>query len=96
MDDPLTSLKPPDPTPAFDPDRSVSESVVTAVANAEDVSPLDLPPLYSAIDPDALDAFVGSVSSTRGEPDLSITFPYNNYDVTVTGTGSISLTKAEQ
>lgn len=96
MDDSLTSLKPTDSAPASDPDRSISESVVMAVANAEDVSPLDLPPLYSAIDPDALDAFVGSVSSTRGEPDLSITFPYSNYDVTVTGTGSISLTKAER
>lgn len=35
-------------------DDAVSEQVITAVADARDVDPLDLPPLYNVIDPDAL------------------------------------------
>jgi hypothetical protein len=78
------------------PSDELTVSISKAASDVLETPIEELPPLSDAIDPDALDAFVGSVSSTRGEPDLSITFSYNNYDVTVTGTGSISLTKAEQ
>lgn len=91
MDDSLVSLNATDPTPTCPPVRSASESIVSAVANAKAVSPLDLPPLYSSIDPDALDAFVASLNDTRGERGGAVTFAYDSYEVTVTGNGDVSL-----
>ena len=42
----------------------VSEVVVTAVADAKGVDPLDLDPLYDSVDPDALDSlFRGSTGA---------------------------------
>lgn len=94
MNDSLDSPNTTDPTSARPPARSASESIVIAVADAEGVSPLDLPPLYPTIDPDALDAVIGSLNDTRGEPRGSVTFAYDSYEVTVTGDGGISLAES--
>lgn len=83
-----------DPTPTCPPVWNASESIVGAVANAKAVSPLDLPPLYSSIDPDALDAFVASLNDTRGEHEGAVTFTYDSYEVTVTGNGDVSLAES--
>ena len=40
----------------------VSEAVVTAVADAKGVDPLDLDPLYDSVDPDALDGIFGGTT----------------------------------
>ena len=54
---------------------SLSEKVVEAVASAEGRDPLDLdPPLYHAINPDALEALF---RNTTGE----VTFTYLGYTV---------------
>jgi len=71
-----------------------SAAVVTAVADAEGVDETDLPPLFHAIDPDALDALFDSstepphATGTTG----SITFHYHGYDVTVTANGRVEVT----
>lgn len=65
--------------------RSPSERVVTLVANRADADPLRLPPLYEAIDPDALDAFV------RGVPDGEVRFRYVGYVITVESTGTVHI-----
>lgn len=54
-----------------------SKTIVRAVADVDDVDPTELPPLYEAIDPDALDAVF------RGRSDGSVTFDYSGYTVTV-------------
>lgn len=56
-----------------------------AVADADGVAPDDLPPLYAAVDPDALDAMF------RGRPDGSITFEYCGYTVTVHGNSEVTV-----
>ena len=57
--------------------ESLSEQVIRAVAEAEAVDPLDLnPPLYSAINPDALDALF---RETTGE----VRFTYHGHTVTI-------------
>jgi hypothetical protein len=63
----------------------ISVQVVHQVANttAEDVS--DMPPLYSAIDPDALDQLVANM--TDGE----ISFTYAGRTVTVSSDGTIAI-----
>ena len=68
---------------------SASNAIVNRVANAEGVEATELTPLYTAIDPDALDALVGGHG--RSASSLKIEFSYQGYDVTVTGEGVIHL-----
>ena len=73
--------------------RPPSLAVVERVATCEGVDPVELAPLYEAIDPDALDELL----ETRGRtnPALEIEFTYHGYDVTVTGDGVVHLASAE-
>lgn len=66
-------------------DGPPSRAVVQAVADADDSDPVDLPPLYRVLDPDALDAIF------RDRPDGSVTFEYNGYTVTVRGTAEVTV-----
>ncbi len=65
--------------------------VVERVADAEDVDPHALdPPLYDAIDPEALDRLSTAItdgSTTRGR----ISFQYHGYDLSVDATGHVEL-----
>lgn len=72
----------------------VSTRIVQAIATELDVDELDLPPLYSVVDTDALDALVGSTS--RGDAGLSIEFGYSGCLVTVHGDGAIDVEDAPQ
>jgi PAS domain S-box-containing protein len=62
----------------------VSRSVIVAVADAEGVDPIDLPPLSDCIDPDALDRLL-----SRGE--CLVRLHYQGYTVTVDQRGSVTL-----
>lgn len=66
-----------------------SQAIVERVAALEGVDHSELDPLFGAIDPDALDALVG----TTGHSDaaLQIEFTYHGYDVTVTGEGVVHI-----
>lgn len=64
-----------------------SERVIQKVARRANADPLDLPPLYFAIDPDALDAAVEGLA--EGE----IQFQYAGHRVTVHDDGTISLSE---
>lgn len=68
----------------------ISETVVTAVAEAKGVDPLDLEPLFSVVDPDALNSlFSSSVSSPPAEMQLS--FSMAGCDVVVHGDGEVTV-----
>lgn len=54
-----------------------SDAVVRAVADLADADLVDLPPLYEAVDPDALDALF------RGRPAGCVAFDYAGYTVTL-------------
>lgn len=76
--------------------QSASEAVVDAVAEAKGVSTLDVhPPLYEAVDPDALDELVTSMSCLGSESAGHVTFHYSGYEVVVTGSGEVSITETE-
>lgn len=77
------------PTERATPDSQPSTAIVRAVAEAEDVSALDLPPLYETVDPESLDAMFESLSSSSA----SVSIEYAGYDVFVTTTpdGSFSV-----
>ncbi|MFW6382637.1 MAG: HalOD1 output domain-containing protein [Haloferacaceae archaeon] len=64
---------------------TVSVRVVEAVASATGRDELTLPPLYDAVDPDALDTL------TEGTRDVEISFVYAGYEVTVGSDGEVTL-----
>lgn len=53
--------------------------MVAAVADATDVRPVDLPPLFDTIEPEALDSVVEST-----DEGTEIVFEYHDHVVTVT------------
>ena len=69
----------------------VSETVVMAVAEAKGVDPLDLDPLYTTVDPDALNEVfrptVGSSTST-----MQFRFSMAGCEVVVHGDGDVVVT----
>lgn len=69
----------------------VSEQVIKAVADAKDTSALDLhPPLYTVIDPEALDDLVTSMDA-RDQPAGCVSFTYCDHEVSIFGDGTVSV-----
>lgn len=71
-------------------DPGVSHLVVEAVAQTEGVSPLELPPLYGCIDPEALDRLFERPSAA-GRSEVEVEFGYEGYQVTVSDHGAVSI-----
>lgn len=69
--------------------RTLSEAVVERVAAAEGADPLELDPLYEAIDPDALERLFSPEGGPR--PDGRIAFNYCGHTVVVDSDRSVSL-----
>lgn len=67
-------------------------AVVSAVADATDTDPLELPPLSNAINPEALNDLVSAERSPGLE---SISFAYAGYDVVVSGAGDIQISQLD-
>lgn len=73
-------------------DGSASEGILEAIAGVEETDPIDLtPPLYSVVDPEALDVVVQSLGGRSGW----IEFDYRGYQVTVDGAGGVSVHLAD-
>lgn len=81
------------------PEESVSEAVITAISTVSDTEPVPdcssesgagLDPLYTVVDPDALDAiFHPAAGSNR--PTGRVIFRYHGYEVSVHSDGHIFL-----
>lgn len=65
-----------------------SERVLETVAAYSNTPPEELPLLYEAIDPDALDALF-----TSNELSARVEFEYNDYHVAVSDDGVVDLTR---
>lgn len=75
-------------------DASASTAVIEAIAEAEGVSAIDVrPPLFSSIDPEALDQLFAA-DRLGGSPD-SVTFTHAGYEVTVDSDEGVSLSELE-
>ena len=80
-------------------DESLSEGVVAAVSETASTPAVpssgsgqeEIEPLFSAVDPDALDAVFDGSDGRRGE----VTFTYHGYEVSVRSEGLISLSRAD-
>jgi hypothetical protein len=69
-----------------------TEQIVEQVAARKGVDPTSLTtPLFDVVDTDALNQLVAS--GHGGGSGLEVTFSYDRYDVRVTATGAVSLTK---
>lgn len=66
-------------------ERTVSEQVVETVANRTGADALELPPLYDAVDPEALDRVLERAAN--GE----VSFRYAGQHVTVSADRTVSL-----
>jgi len=64
-------------------DRSVSHTLISAVAEVEGCCPTDLPPLYDTLDADALDALFSGGTSCSPQCEGNLTFEYSDSSVTI-------------
>lgn len=71
--------------------ETVSEAVVVAVADAEDTSPLELPPLHDVVETDALDRLFAATADDGSGPTIELCFYYSDSIVTVAGDGTIDV-----
>ncbi|MFC6974156.1 HalOD1 output domain-containing protein [Halomicroarcula sp. GCM10025709] len=70
--------------------RSVTHTVISAVARYEGVDPASLtPPLFDVVDPDALDALFAD--RYVGTPGLRCAFTYRGHRVEVESSGSVTV-----
>lgn len=73
-------------------DVSASEVILRTIAAVEGADPTDLaPPLYSVVDPEALDAVIESLGGRSGW----IEFDYRGYQVTVDAAGDVNVHLAD-
>lgn len=73
-----------------DPDDvAPSTAVISALAAISDTDPLEIEPLYTGIDPDALDSLVSKKPATG---DVEIAFHLHGHSVRVKSSGSIEIT----
>lgn len=71
-------------------DESITHAVTAAMSSADGTSETDLRPLYSAVDPDALDAIFASQSDdTSRDPEGTVTFEYGSRRVRVESDGTV-------
>lgn len=68
----------------FTEHQTATLAVIDAVAAASGTDPTELPPLYDAINPDALNALFES-QGKRDRADLRVEFSYNGFNVIVEG-----------
>lgn len=73
-------------------DGKVSERVVAAVAAARDEDPLELPPLYDVIDPDALNNLFAHGFSGRRNGSGRVSLMLADCEVVVHSDGEIAVT----
>jgi hypothetical protein len=72
--------------------QPVSEAVVYAVAELTQTDPLNLPPLYTVLDPDALNHLFSVATGTRPQTETSVSFEYAGNLVQVMERGTIAIT----
>lgn len=80
----------------FDPETdSATETIVMTVAGHAEVGPNALDPLYSVVDPEALDRIIRSVAARSTPGNAEIIFRYQGYTVSVHSHGVIEIAPIE-
>lgn len=77
-------------------DEHINEAIILAVAEARDVSPIELEtPLYEAIDGEALESLFFGGSERSNLEALRVEFTWAGCTVVVNGTGRVAVTRAD-
>lgn len=77
-------------------EQSVAEAIVTAVSSVRNCTPLELEPLYSIIDPDAMESlFQRDPSGAAADENRRLSFTYADCTVTV-GIDTVSVEHHER
>ncbi|THE66668.1 hypothetical protein D8Y22_00600 [Salinadaptatus halalkaliphilus] len=71
----------------------VTIEIITTIAAREGVDPTELPPLWDAVDTEALNRLSQSAASNSS---LHVRFSYQGYDIVVDGTDSVAITQSTQ
>lgn len=79
-------------TTRTDETATASQQVVRRVAAETGSEPTDLPPLFTVVDPDALDELVASVDQPA---EFSVEFQYVGRSVRVRGDGTVEVGREE-
>ncbi|NIB99834.1 HalOD1 output domain-containing protein [Halobacterium sp. R2-5] len=79
----------------FESDGSPAEVIVEALAEAAEIDPLDLPPLYEFVDPDALNQLFGEHDGAA-HADALLSFQVETWNVFVRADGRIRVCDATQ
>ena len=74
-------------------EHMVTHEIIERVAEASDVDPCELPPLYNVVDTDALETLIDADPETE---EVRVSFDYGGYRVSVTGSGAVSLTNYQE
>lgn len=82
-------------TPNRDESRSLTVAIVEEVSKLTGRDPIALPPLYHAVNPEALERLVRSKTSRDSEP-VSISFTFEDIEVIVDSDGNLELRQDEQ
>lgn len=73
-------------------DRTATEAITRAVADAEGISPLHVdPPLDDVVDTDLLDRLFAPARDGTGDPSGLVIFPYRGHQVTVYADGFVKI-----
>lgn len=70
----------------------MSQRVIMTAADACDIDPLELPPLYDAIDPDALDTLFHQERGSSQRALGRVVFLFNDCEVVVHSDGAVDVT----
>jgi hypothetical protein len=73
---------------------TVSHTVVTAVAELTDSEPIELEPLFTAVDSDALERLFDTDGGMGRRSPTTVEFAYAGCDVVVSGDGTVSASSA--
>lgn len=71
--------------------ETVTGAVVSAVSAVEGIDPLDVEPLYSKVDPDALDKLFSPMTDGVPRHNVALSFLLHGYSVTVYSEGRVDV-----
>ena len=79
----------------FDQEKTpASMAVIATLADVMDADPVELDPLHSTVDPDALDDLVRVRTGTDG--DIHVTFTHEDHAITVYSYGVVTITPGHE
>lgn len=75
--------------------KNLSQEIINRVADREGANPTELtPPLYSAIDPEALDSLFSTTDTGKSQAPGRLQFAYKGYEITVQSDGGVSIAES--